>query len=583
MQSGFNQVIQLLEMASRTNTHIHLTVANKVKNCIIGENGLVVNQGALDFDPKRLIEKIVESSRAAKDEAEKCVAMYGKIQEFFIQSGTDVRNVTVSFKVDYDKELSPDFKEVLQKQIADAINVSNERIINIELIRHCILVFFDVDGASFPWETSSLILAERFRTGLTDGSIRLTDDKGETLAVCTETTIINMKTTSERTPVVAIGQGGYIMTAGEVTILTCTTLSSSPVTSVKWFRINKEEGIKTAIEIDNKKYYGGSIETPSLVIDNTCPEDVGQYVCHARNKYGSSKSPPTFLLVFSKVAMESSRARIEHLAYKQDITSTNGQTIPINSEIMSINQELVVHHRQDSNLDKPLDRTGATPRNLNGMEDNTSISFDIAGAMFPWEPSALLLAERFQSGLIDGSIRMAHKAGEQMSIRRDSTSIALAAPPDDPDCSGKPIVCLGQGGYMKAVGETSVLACAVVSSSKVTSVKWFRKIDKQKTPSEVQIDNTKYYGGSVDSPSLVINNTDHSDEGFYLCRAENNYGSGESQSALLQTFNSNDSQVTDNEARAVKQETVTTNQTTMEDSPSTAAVKQDALQRERQR
>ncbi|XP_069109173.1 roundabout homolog 2-like [Argopecten irradians] len=99
-------------------------------------------------------------------------------------------------------------------------------------------------------------------------------------------------------PIVSIAQSGYVVLAGQIAVLRCTILSPEPVTSVKWYRINKEDGQESAIEVDNNKYFGGSTESPSLVINNTDRHDEGLYMCRAVNGKGEGESPPAFLRIY---------------------------------------------------------------------------------------------------------------------------------------------------------------------------------------------------------------------------------------------------------------------------------------------
>lgn len=295
----FNEMLQIAKKESAKTMNI--AIFQKVQNSVIGNDGLIVNQGPSDCDSKTIMEVIAERSRAAKLVAERYVEAYGKITAFNILSEPDIREVKVQFTADDEEDPYPNLQQILQKQISKALNV-DARIVNIELIKHCIIVSFDITGALLPWEMSALSLAERFCNGLKDGSICLTNESGTPLSIRMESTNIQVKTSSEISdaegvPIVSIGQGGYIATAGGITILTCTTLSSTPISTVKWYRINKEGNKEDAIKIDNKKYYGGSIQAPSLVINHTDDSDGGLYLCRAENKNGIGKSRPTYLLV----------------------------------------------------------------------------------------------------------------------------------------------------------------------------------------------------------------------------------------------------------------------------------------------
>ncbi|XP_069109171.1 uncharacterized protein [Argopecten irradians] len=267
MPAMFNQ---LMEVVQSTHTNLHLTLIDTVNNSNIGKNGLLVNQGGNDSDETELLDILAEKSSAAQDVVKRYVEPFGKISDFIICCQPDIREIRVQCTI-RKGEPNSTLRDILETQISTALKV-DKRIVNIELIKHCIIISFDITGAKFPWEMSALTLAERFRSGVEDGSISLTDESGHALSICKDSTRIELKDTSDKAdkpgpgvPLVSIGQSGYMMTAGGISVLKCTALSSVPVTSVRWFRINKEDGTTTAIEIDNNKYFGGSTESPSLV------------------------------------------------------------------------------------------------------------------------------------------------------------------------------------------------------------------------------------------------------------------------------------------------------------------------------
>ena len=43
----------------------------------------------------------------------------------------------------------------------------------------------------------------------------------------------------------------------------------------------------------------------------------------------------------------------------------------------------------------------------------------------------------------------------------------------------------------------------------------------------------KYFGGTRNTPSLTIQNTDDSDEGYYICTATNAVGTGSSSQSYV--------------------------------------------------
>jgi hypothetical protein len=81
-------------------------------------------------------------------------------------------------------------------------------------------------------------------------------------------------------------------------------------------------------------------------------------------------------------------------------------------------------------------------------------------------------------------------------------------------------------------GLTAEIRCTQTSNPLATTLTW-TKIVSNNAISTIAIDNNKYFGGSVLSPSLTITNLDASDEASYRCSATNAVGTGSSEIAVL--------------------------------------------------
>lgn len=81
-------------------------------------------------------------------------------------------------------------------------------------------------------------------------------------------------------------------------------------------------------------------------------------------------------------------------------------------------------------------------------------------------------------------------------------------------------------------GETVTLNCTIHSSPPHFEVKWQRSTDFSHF---IDIDLTlnKYSGSTLDMPSLIINNIDWDDGGYYQCTARNDVGLGQSSPLIL--------------------------------------------------
>ena len=86
--------------------------------------------------------------------------------------------------------------------------------------------------------------------------------------------------------------------------------------------------------------------------------------------------------------------------------------------------------------------------------------------------------------------------------------------------------------YSVIVGGSVTLQCTVSGNPAITSVQWSRTVNGQQQSITIG-GNSRYSGGSVNSPSLVIANAANADEGYYTCSATNVVGTGTSQQTFL--------------------------------------------------
>ncbi|CAG2239675.1 unnamed protein product [Mytilus edulis] len=84
--------------------------------------------------------------------------------------------------------------------------------------------------------------------------------------------------------------------------------------------------------------------------------------------------------------------------------------------------------------------------------------------------------------------------------------------------------------YSVNYGSQATIPCTITANPSHTSVQW--KIIVNGQEQNVDMQNDKYSGGTVNSPSLVIANAQKGDETFYICTAFNGVGRGRS----IQTF-----------------------------------------------
>jgi hypothetical protein len=81
-------------------------------------------------------------------------------------------------------------------------------------------------------------------------------------------------------------------------------------------------------------------------------------------------------------------------------------------------------------------------------------------------------------------------------------------------------------------GLAAEISCTQKSNPLATSLTW-TKIVSNIVLSTIKINNVKYFGGIVLSPTLIITNLDAIDEASYRCSATNTVGTGNSANAVL--------------------------------------------------
>ena len=100
-------------------------------------------------------------------------------------------------------------------------------------------------------------------------------------------------------PTVTLDSNGTASAGSSYTITCYVTSNQSTVTSVSWHY--QKNGVTSVINTtDTAKYSGGTVESPSLTINNLQSSDVGNYRCLAQNAAGIGQSQPMAYLDLSR-------------------------------------------------------------------------------------------------------------------------------------------------------------------------------------------------------------------------------------------------------------------------------------------
>ncbi|KAH9489928.1 hypothetical protein Btru_038472 [Bulinus truncatus] len=97
-----------------------------------------------------------------------------------------------------------------------------------------------------------------------------------------------------------------------------------------------------------------------------------------------------------------------------------------------------------------------------------------------------------------------------------------------------PTVTVSNTNITKNAGETIVLTCTVNSFPPITKFYWLKS---DTTVINCTVNPSKYSGGSITNPTLVINNASSSDISNYTCVAENSAGTGRSNPVFVNLKN----------------------------------------------
>ncbi|XP_069109364.1 uncharacterized protein, partial [Argopecten irradians] len=183
--------------------------------------------------------------------------------------------------------------------------------VETNLQQKCIQVSLNITPAEKPLRPSSVYLAEEFKHFLLNGgTIQLSDESRTMLQIDKNSfEIIPLDAPEGGSPWINISHGMFVVTVGKTATIQTFIIASPEVTSVQWYRVDKDEYIP--LQIDNKRYFAGSILSPTLIIRETIIEDQGEYVCSATNSNGPGWSGIATLTVESEARNQSTDANLD--------------------------------------------------------------------------------------------------------------------------------------------------------------------------------------------------------------------------------------------------------------------------------
>ncbi|XP_052058072.1 hemicentin-1-like isoform X3 [Mytilus californianus] len=332
-------------------------------------------------------------------------------------------------------------------------------------------------------------------------TISNTDTTDSANYVCTATNSVGTGTSSQTSlsvtgsiPVVQIQQSSYSVNLAQTVTLVCTVTANPTHTTVQWQRT--QNGVTTNIGVGSGKYSGGTVNSPSLSINNADLNDIGQYVCSATNIVGTGSSTATTL----NVVGDPPTVVIQQPSYNVLV----GNTITLVCTVTST----------------PGATSVVWQRTTNGVTTTISLANTNKYSGSSVNVPSLTI---FSSAESDEGSYVCQATNQFGTGSSSATTLTVTG--------SIPVVQILQSTYQVNFGSTRVLECTVSSNPTHTTVQWQKLVNNQFQ--SINFANNKYSGSSVSTPSLTVNSADLNDEGFYICTATNSLGTGQSSQTFL--------------------------------------------------
>ncbi|XP_021365384.1 uncharacterized protein LOC110458132, partial [Mizuhopecten yessoensis] len=191
---------------------------------------------------------------------------------------------------------------IITQEFVAATATGEKRLDTVDFETKCIRVLIEIKGASSLSEAPAVCLAEQFKHYILDVGLQLSEESNAILEVDESSIEITPEHMPEDGhPLVNITHQEFFVPNSEAVILQTYIISSPPAWSIEWFQIKAEDN-EISLEINSKKYYGGSELSPSLIIRNINVDDQGWYICRATNNNGTGCSNKTFVRINNEPA-----------------------------------------------------------------------------------------------------------------------------------------------------------------------------------------------------------------------------------------------------------------------------------------
>ncbi|XP_021350225.1 roundabout homolog 2-like [Mizuhopecten yessoensis] len=292
----------------------------------------------------------------------------------------------------------------------------------------------------------------------------------------------------------------YTVVAGEKVKLKCCASAFPCIKSVSWKHI-LPEGETKQLDIDQQKYT--STKPNHIVINQTLKSDEGEYVCIVSNWFGKTQSKHT------KLTVEGDLPTVK--ISERNYTAVLGEQVKLECTISATPWITTVSWQRISPEEQPvaldideIKYTGSKPNDphlsINDIKKNDEGNYVCT---------------------------VSNLCGKRQSA---PTKLKVKG--------GPPMLNMKAKLLYKTEGELVLLKCTVNAEPPASDITWTKEGCERK----IAIDNSKYFGGSLKTPSLFIDETESHDEGIYICEAENIAGPGSNFVHL--TINSKTAKIT---------------------------------------
>ncbi|XP_052106688.1 hemicentin-1-like [Mytilus californianus] len=296
-------------------------------------------------------------------------------------------------------------------------------------------------------------------------------------------------------PTVTIQQRIYNVNYGITAVLVCSVTANPAHTIVYWRKI--KDGVTSDIYVanSNNKYSGSTVSNPSLQINNTDFNDEAYYVCFSSNIVGTGQSTQTFLDVSGDIPVV---------------------IISVNTYSVLLSGTVTLQCTVSSN---PAHTSVTWQRRVIGVL--TTVTVDGSRIYGSTVSSPSLIISNAVSGDEGNYICTATNVVGNGSSQQTFLDVT----------GDIPTVTVAQNQYSVNYRQTVTLICTVQANPMVTSVNWRKIVNGNAT--RINMNNVRYTGSTVISPSLTIAALELSDKGHYQCSAQNSVGTGYSKQTFL--------------------------------------------------